>query len=91
VLQASEQAPFVRQLYEPLEVVGQGVHEAPQLAMLVLLAHVFPQGCVPELQVNPHDVPSHVGVALAGGAHGEHDAPHVAVLVSAPQVLPQAW
>jgi hypothetical protein len=33
------------------------------------------------LQVNPHDVPSHVAVAFAGIVHAEHALPHVAGLV----------
>jgi hypothetical protein len=74
-----------------LDVVGQGVHEAPQLAMLALLAQVLPHRCVPGLHENPHELPSHVAVASDGGTHGEHEVPQVAVLESAPQMLPQAW
>jgi hypothetical protein len=36
---------------------------------------------LPCVQVKPHAVPSHVGVAPGGGAHGEQEIPHAATLV----------
>jgi hypothetical protein len=46
---------------------------APQLEVLVLLAHALPQVWKPVLQVNPHAVPSQVATPLAGGAQAVHD------------------
>jgi hypothetical protein len=48
---------------------------------------------VPGLQVNPHDVPSQVSVALTGGAgHGVHDVvPQLSRLVLLSQPVPHAW
>jgi hypothetical protein len=39
--------------------------------------HVPAQFCKPALHVKPQLVPSHVGVAFAGAAHGVHELPHV--------------
>ena len=42
--------------------------------------------------MNPHDVPSHVAVALAGGAQAVHeDDPQLATLVFAAHVVPHTW
>jgi hypothetical protein len=43
------------------------------------------------LQVKPHDVPLHVAVAFAGGAHAEQDVPQLEMLVLLAQDEPQAW
>jgi hypothetical protein len=44
------------------------------------------------LHVNPHELPSHVAVAFAGGVQAVHEvAPQVAVLLLDAQLLPQAW
>jgi hypothetical protein len=44
------------------------------------------------LQVNPHEVPSHVAVAFAGGEQAVHEVdPQLAMLVFAAQVLPHTW
>jgi hypothetical protein len=41
------------------------------------------------VQVKPHDVPSQVGVPLAGAVHGVvHEAPQVATAVFSTQALP---
>jgi hypothetical protein len=42
------------------------------------------------LQVNPHDVPSQVAVALAGTVQAVHEAPQVAVALFAEQLPLQA-
>jgi hypothetical protein len=43
------------------------------------------------LHVNPHEVPSHVAVAFAGGAHGAHDAPQLATLALSTHASPHPW
>jgi len=44
------------------------------------------------LHTKPHDVPSHVAVALAGAVHGVQDVvPHDAVLELLAQAAPQVW
>jgi hypothetical protein len=64
-------------------VVGQGLHDAPQVATSVLAAQEVPQRWNPVLQVNPQATPSHEAVALGGGGeHGLHDVPHESVLWS---------
>jgi hypothetical protein len=40
------------------------------------------------LQPNPHDVPSHVAVAFAGGVHGVQNVPQVEVLMFEAHALP---
>jgi hypothetical protein len=43
------------------------------------------------LQVNPHEVPSHVAVAFAGTVQAVHRAPHVETLLLDAQLLPHGW
>jgi hypothetical protein len=40
------------------------------------------------LQLNPHEVPSQVAVAFAGGAHGVQEPPHVIVDMLLTQFAP---
>ena len=87
-LQLTPQAPAVEQVALPLAGAAHGVHERPQLAGLVLDAQLLPHGCVPGLQLNPHDVPSHVAVAFAGGVQGVQNVPHVEVLSFGAHALP---
>jgi len=87
-LQLTPQAPAVEQVALPLAGAAHGVHERPQLAGLELDAQLLPHGCVPGLQLNPHDVPSHVGVAFAGGVQGVQNVPHVEVLLFGAHALP---
>ncbi len=50
------------------------------------------QSANPERQLNPHDVPLHVAVELAGTAHAvQDDAPQFAVLVLLTQTPAQLW
>jgi hypothetical protein len=79
------------QVAAPFEGVAQGLHELPQVAVLVLEAQLPLQACKPELQVNPQLVPSQVATLLAGGLQGVHEPPQVAVLVLEAQLLPQVW
>jgi len=65
-------------------------HEvAPQLEVLVLLAHALPQVWNPVPQVNPHAVPSQVAMPLAGGVQAVHDVvPQLLMLVFETQAPP---
>lgn len=74
----------------PLVGTAHGVHELPQVAVLVLDAHAPLQACNPELQVKPQLVPSQVATLLAGGLQGVHEAPQVAVLALDAHPEPQA-
>jgi hypothetical protein len=42
------------------------------------------------LHENPHDVPSHVAVAFAGGEHAVHEVPHDIVLALLAHCMPHA-
>ena len=75
----------------PLAGAGHGLHEVPQVAVLLLPAHAPPQACNPLLQVNPQLFPSQVATLFAGGLQGVHEPPQVAVLVFEAQLAPQAW
>ncbi len=70
---------------------GHGLHDAPQVAVLVLLAHALPHAWYPLLQVNPQAVPSQLAAPLAGVAQGAHAAPQVATLALLTHALPQRW
>jgi hypothetical protein len=73
-------------------VVGQGLHEEPQVATSVFAVQEVPQRWNPALQVNPQATPSHEAVALGGGGeHGLHAVPHESVLRSALHSCPQEW
>lgn len=87
-LQLTPQAPVEEQVAVPLAGAAHGVHERPQLAGLELDAQLVPHACVPALQPNPHDVPSHVAVAFAGGVHGVQNVPQVEVLMFEAHALP---
>jgi hypothetical protein len=39
-----------------------------------------PESTYPGSHENPHEVPSQVGAALAGGVHAVHELPQVSVL-----------
>jgi hypothetical protein len=61
--------------------VVHGVHDAPHCVTLVSSAQALPHLWNPLSHVKLHETPSHVAVALSGGAHGVHDEPHELVLV----------
>jgi hypothetical protein len=70
---------------------GQGLQLWPQVATLSLRTQRSPQRWKPVLQVKPHCVPSHVGVALAGGAgHASHELPQLPMLLSSVHCCPHA-
>ena len=49
------------------------------------------QSAKPGLQVNPHDEPLQVAMALDGAGQAEHELPHVAVLVFSTHAPEHAW
>jgi hypothetical protein len=65
------------------------VHDAPHVAMSLLLAHAPLHMWKFALQLKPQLVPSQVAVALPGGAHGVHVVPQLFVSVSLTHVAPQ--
>jgi hypothetical protein len=68
------------QVLPPVHEVRHVPQLAPSLARLT--SHPSDarllQSANPALQVNPHEVPLHVAVALAGVGQGEQAVPHVA-------------
>ena len=83
---------------EPLQVAvalaggTHGVHDVPQLLVLVFDEQVPLQLWKPVLQVNPHALPSQVALALLGGVHAAHDvAPQLLVLLFDAQAPLQLW
>jgi hypothetical protein len=62
----------------------------PAIAFTEQQAVAPAQTTVPALQVNPHEVPSHVAVALMGGTQGVHELPQLWTLVLGSHALPHA-
>ena len=84
--------PFETHAYEPLAgAVPQPVHITPHVATFVFDWQALPHWWCPELHVNPHVVPSHVEVELAGCGHAVQRVPHVAVSLLGTHVLLQRW
>jgi hypothetical protein len=54
-----------------------------------LETHIDPLATNPALHVNPHDVPSHVAVALAGTGQAVHEDPQLDTSALLTQALPQ--
>jgi hypothetical protein len=72
--------------------------QAAPLQMAVALAGGVPQAAQapaqnrkPELQLRPHDVPSHVAVPLVVPGHAVHEDPQPLTEVFATQALPHRW
>lgn len=71
---------------------GQGVHDVPHVASLVLSAQTEPHAWKPLLQAMPQLVPSHVALPFVGTAHAEQlDVPQCAVLLFVTHDPLQLW
>jgi hypothetical protein len=79
------------QVAVPLAGTGQGVQLAPQVAVLLLAAQVFPHKWKPVLHSTPQLVPLQVAAPFVGTGQGVQLAPQVAVLLLDTQAAPQAW
>jgi hypothetical protein len=73
-----------------LAVVVHAVHEAPQLAVSVLLTQALPQRWYPALHTKPQPVVPHVAVAFAGAVQCVQVAPHAVASVLLAQPVPHA-
>lgn len=69
---------------------AHGVHDAPQVAMLELLAHAPEHTWKFVLHAMPQVVPLHVAEPLAGVPQGVHAAPHVSGSLLLTHTFPQA-
>lgn len=75
----------------PLGTAGQGTHELPQLAGLLLETQAPLQRWKPVLQTMPQIPSLQSGTPLATAGQGVHDVPQEAGLLFETQELPQRW
>jgi hypothetical protein len=80
------------QVAEPFVGTAHAVHDVvPQLPIEPFETQAPPHRWNPLLHWNPHVVPSHVAIALAGAVHGVQEVPQLATAVFEAQAFPQAW